>query len=457
MIDRRSFLYTAAASAAARAQAASGWDAVPVILARIRPPSFPNRDFEITRYGAVGDGVKDSTEAIRAAIAAANKAGGGRVVVPPGRFLTGAIHLKSNVNLHVAAGATLLFDRDPRKYLPVVFTRWEGMECMNYSPLIYAFEQENIAVSGAGTLDGQAGQQHWWPWKGRRRPASAAGGSTQDKARNLLVRMTEEGVPPEKRVFGDGGFLRPNFIQPYRSKNVLIEGVEILNSPMWEIHPCLCRNVTVRGVRISSHGPNNDGCNPESSVDVLIKDCVFDTGDDCIAIKSGRNNDGRRVGMAVENIVIQGCQMKDGHGGVTIGSEISGSARNIFAEDCRMDSPRLDRALRLKTNSVRGGVIENIYMRNVTVGQVADAIVHVDFHYEEGNTGKFKPTVRNIEVRRVTSKKSNYALYLRGYPESPIENIRLEDCAFDQVAKPDVLEHVKGLIRRNVRVNGAAI
>jgi polygalacturonase len=180
---------------------------------------------------------------------------------------------------------------------------------------------------------------------------------------------------------------------------------------------------------------------------VLIENCEFDTGDDCIAIKSGRNADGRRVNVPVENIVIRGCQMKDGHGGVTIGSEISGGARNIFAENCRMDSPNLDRVLRLKTNSVRGGVIENIYMRNVTVGQVADAIVHVDFHYEEGDTGKFTPTVRNIEVERVTSKKSKYGLYLRGYAKSPIRNVRLKDCTFENVAKADVLEHVEGLSR----------
>jgi len=451
-MNRRSFLQTAAV-----ALAADPWDEANAILGRIRPPSFPNREFEITRYGAVGDGVKDSTDAIRRAIAACSQAGGGRVAVPAGRFLTGAIHLKSNVNLHVAAGATLLFDRDPRQYLPAVFTRWEGTECMNYSSFIYAWEQENIAITGAGTLDGQADCEHWWPWKGRTECGWKKGEPSQEKARNLLFKMSDEGVPPEKRAFGEGGLLRPMFVQPYRSNNVLIEGVTIRNSPMWELNPVLCRNVTVRRVKISSHGPNNDGCNPESCTDVLIRDCVFDTGDDCIALKSGRNSDGRRVGVACENIVIQGCQMKDGHGGVTIGSEISGSARNIFAEDCQMDSPNLDRVLRLKTNSVRGGVIENVNLRNITVGQVADAIVQVDFHYEEGNSGKFKPVVRNIELRHVTSKKSKYGLYLRGYEDAVIENIRLADCSFDRVAKPDVLEHVKGLTRRNVRVNGAAV
>ena len=178
------------------------------------------------------------------------------------------------------------------------------------------------------------------------------------------------------------------FIQPYACRNVLIEGVTIRNSPMYEVHPVLCRNVTVRGLTISSHGPNNDGCDPESSADVLIEGCTFDTGDDCIAIKSGRNRDGRRVNMPSENLIVRGCVMKDGHGGVTIGSEASGGVRNVFAEDCKMDSPNLDRVLRLKTNSVRGGTIENIYMRNVTAGQVSGAAVDIDLNYEEGNVGQ---------------------------------------------------------------------
>jgi polygalacturonase len=223
---------------------------------------------------------------------------------------------------------------------------------------------------------------------------------------------------------------------------------------MWEIHPVLCANVTVRKVQIDSHGPNNDGCNPESCHDVLIDGCTFDTGDDCIALKSGRNDDGRRVNVPVENVIVRDCQMKDGHGGVVIGSEISGGARNIFAERCRMDSPQLDRALRIKTNSVRGGIVEHIYIRNVTVGQVAEAVVTVNLFYEEGDTGKYPPTVRDIEVRNVTSRKSDYALLLRGYTHAPIRDVRVIDCAFDNVAKADVLEGVAGIELRNVRING---
>src|SRR6185436_14300259 len=209
-------------------------------------------------------------------IAACNAAGGGRVVVTPGVFLTGAIHLKSNVNLHVAEGATLKFIPDPAKYLPAVYTRWEGTECMNYSPLIYAFEQENIAVTGKGTLDGGADWDTWWSWNDKKK-----GAVKQKAARDRLNAMGDQGVPVAQRVFGEGDFLRPNFIQPYRCKNVLIEDVSIVRSTMWEIHPTLCTNVTVRGVKISTHGPNNDGCNPESTRDILIENCVFDTGDDC--------------------------------------------------------------------------------------------------------------------------------------------------------------------------------
>src|SRR5947209_4417758 len=341
-----------AARRVATGSRAAGWDDLPAILARIKPPQFPAHDFKITDYGAVAGGAADSTEAIRKAIEACHAAGGGRVVVPAGVFLTGAVHLLSNVNLYVSEGATLKFSTDPARYLPVVYTRFEGTECMNYSPLIYAFEQENIAVTGAGTLDGSASEENWWAWN--RKGPDGADAPARSSIRRLLD-YGERGVPVGERVFGQGNFLRPNFIQPYRSRNVLIEGVRIVNSPMWEIHPVLSSNVTVRGVQISSHGPNNDGCDPESSRDVLIADCIFDTGDDCIAIKSGRDNDGRRVGVASENIVIRGCTMKDGHGGVVVGSEISGGCRNVFVEDCRMDSPNLDRALRFKSNARRGG------------------------------------------------------------------------------------------------------
>ncbi|HUR57399.1 MAG TPA: glycoside hydrolase family 28 protein, partial [Opitutaceae bacterium] len=277
---------------------AAGWDSVPAILARIKAPTFPARDFPITDYGAVAGGA-DCSDALRQAIAACHAAGGGRVVVPAGVFHTGAIHLRSNVNLHVAEGATLQFLTDPDKYLPAVHTRWEGVECMNYSSLIYAFEQENIAVTGGGKLDGGADWDTWWAWNDKRK-----GAVKQKIGRDRLLQLGENGTPVAQRRFGAGDFLRPNFIQLYRCRNVLVEDVAIVRSPMWEIHPALSSNVTVRGVRIASHGPNNDGCDPESCRDVLIEKCTFDTGDDCIAIKSGRDADGRRIGVPSENIII---------------------------------------------------------------------------------------------------------------------------------------------------------
>ena len=437
------------------ARAGAGWAMVPQILARIRPPSFPARDFPVTNYGAVGDGKRMNTDAFRRAVAACSAAGGGRVVVPAGRFLTGPIHLKSNVNLHVSDGATIAFSQDPKDYLPVVFTRWEGMEMMGYSPLIYAFEQENVAITGRGTLDGQGSTTVWWPWKGRwKQHPEWDRGPTQKAARDRLFEMAEAGIPVEQRVFAEGSYLRPQFIQPYRCRNVLIEGVTVVNAPMWQINPVLCQNVTVRGVSVVSHGPNNDGCNPESCRDVLIEGCLFDTGDDCIAIKSGRNADGRRINVPSENIIVRDCQMKDGHGGVTLGSEISGGVRNVFVENCRMDSPNLDRALRFKNNAMRGGVLENVYMRNVTVGQVKDAVVSVDLYYEEGQQGPFVPVVRNVELRNVTSRKSRYVLYMRAYPRSEISDVRVIDSRFEGVERGNVTEGVRDLEFEDVLING---
>jgi polygalacturonase len=436
---------------------ALGWARVPSILSRITPPSFPERDFSITAFGAVADGVTDCTAAIRRAIAACRAAGGGRVVVEGGTYLTGAIHLASRVNLHVAGGATLRFSRDSKAYLPAVLTRFEGTELMGYSPFIYALDAVDVAITGAGTLDGQADDAHWWPWKGSTEHGWKSGGPTQKPSRDRLVAMAEQGVPVAQRVFGEGDYLRPQFIQPYRCRNVLIEGVTIKASPMWEIHPVLCTNVIVRGVTINSHGPNNDGCDPESCRDVLIEHCVFDTGDDCIAIKSGRNADGRRLHVPSEYIIVRNCEMRDGHGGVTVGSEISGDCRFVYVEQCRMDSPQLDRALRLKNNAMRGGTLEHIYMRDVTVGQLADAVLQVDFLYEEGANGPFMPVVRDVELLRVTSRKSKSVLYLRAYEKSTIDDIRLIDCHFDGVANEDVIEHVTRLVRHNVMRNGVRV
>jgi len=226
---------------------------------------------------------------------------------------------------------------------------------------------------------------------------------------------------------------------------------------MWEIHPVLCSNVTVRGVKINTHGPNNDGCDPESCRDVLVEHCTFDTGDDCIAIKSGRNADGRRINVPSENIIVRNCEMRDGHGGVTVGSEISGGCWNVFAHDCRMDSPRLDRALRLKNNAMRGGVLRDIYMRDVTVGQVADSILSIDFTYEEGASGSFTPVARDIELLRVTSKKSPYGIYLRGFPTAPIEHVRVVDCRFDNVAEGNVRENANDVRFVRTKINGVDV
>lgn len=471
-ISRRSFLVAASSSAlgcavlnqptdavldSSDAQHHQAWEMASSIRKQTVVPTFPDRHFNVLDYGAVNDGVTDNTAAFAEAIAACHSAGGGRVLVPGGQYLTGPIHLKSNVNLHLDKDSKLAFITDPKRYLPAVFTRWEGVELMGYSPLIYAYKQKNIAVTGSGILDGQANRTTWWPWKGGKWAGgtdwSLPGVPTQDDGRTQLFADAEKGIPPEQRLYAEGAYLRPPFFQPYLCENVLIEDVTITGAPFWLINPVLCQNVTVRGVTCSSLGPNSDGCDPESCKNVVIENCLFDTGDDCIAIKSGRNNDGRRLNTPAENILITGCKMRNGHGGVVIGSEISGGARNIFVEDCEMSSPDLERGIRIKTNSIRGGVIENFYIRNIVIGEVQTALV-IDFHYEEGDAGKFDPKVRNIEIRNLVCQKAARVFQVRGFERAPVRNLRMINAQFVKVDEIGEIEHVENFVAKNVSING---
>lgn len=435
----------------------AGWKNMDLILERIKAPVFANRQFVVTDFGAKDNG-KICTEAFREAISACHEAGGGRVLVPKGTYVSGAIHLLSNVELHLAEGATILFSTDPKDYLPVVHTRYEGSELYNYSPLIYAYKQENIAITGKGILDGQGSDENWWGWVRGGKDGKEKAKALQNEPGSIprLLELMGEGVPTSERIFGAGYYLRPSFVQPYLCKNILIEDVTIKNPPMWMLHPVLSENITIRGVKLFSQGaPNGDGCDPEACKDILIERCEFNTGDDCIAIKSGRNRQGYDMGIPTENVVIRHCKMLDGHGGVVMGSETSGGVRNVYAYDCDMSSPNLGRALRLKSNKYRGGVIEKIYLRDIRVGEVNNAAIRINQNYfSKAAPGPVMyTTYRNIFVENMTCDKADFAIQILGLEEHPIENVKIINCRFNNIKEENVLESVNGLVIENVTIN----
>ena len=416
------------------------------IEARIVAPVFKDKVYDVTKYGAAEkNSAAKNQKAINKAIEQCSKAGGGKVVVPAGTYMTGAITMKDDVNLVVEKGAVVKFAFEPALY-PLVYTRYEGLDLYNYSPCIYANGAKNIGISGEGTIDGNGSNTTFWQWTGvpyfgydekttTENCRFPMDGQTKGY-RDILQQMCEDNVPLEQRVFGMGKGLRMQLVNFVNCENVLIEQVTMLNSPFWVMHPLFSKNITVRGVKVINEGPNGDGCDPESCEDVLIENCLFDTGDDCIAIKSGRNGDGRRDGRPSKNIIVRGCRMVDGHGGVVIGSEISGGCNNVFVENCKMDSPNLDRILRIKTNSCRGGLTENIYMRNVEVGQCREAVLRINLNYQPKEAAQrgFNPTVRNVWMENVTCKKSKYGVLINGLEDvSNIYNINIKNCRFDGV------------------------
>ena len=415
----------------------------------IRTPKFADKAYVITKYGAKTDNTAAKNQkAIQKAIDLCSKKGGGRVVVPAGqKFLTGAIELKSGVNLEVQENAVLEFVFEPALY-PIVETSWEGLECFNLSPCVYAFKAKDIAITGKGTIDGGGSNDTWWPWNGNKRFGWKEGQTSQrDMGRPRLLQAGEDGIPmydekgkrsPE-RVFTEKDRLRPQLVSFNKCEGILLEDVTLLRSPFWVIHPLHSTDITVRRVKMINDGPNGDGCDPECCDRVLIEDCYFDTGDDCIAIKSGRNRDGRERNMPSKNIIIRNCEMKNGHGGVVVGSEISGGCQNVYAHDCVMDSPELERVLRIKTNSCRGGVIENINMRNIKVGVCKEAVLKINTDYEpkEICCRGYYPIVRNVLMENVTCQKSQYGVMIVGYEADSlsytVNHITVRNCKFDGV------------------------
>ena len=437
-----------AQSVTAGAPAPSYWDEAQYkqIEQSIRVPQFADKAYVITKYGAkTTNTAAQNQKAIQKAIDLCSKKGGGRVIVPAGqKFLTGAITLKSGVNLHVEEGAILEFAFEPELY-PIVETSWEGLECFNLSPCIYAFGAKDIAITGKGTIDGGGSNDTWWPWNGNARFGWKEGMISQrGGSRARLLKNGEDGIPmynekgersPE-RVFGPKDGLRPQLVSFNKCEGILLEDITLLRSPFWVIHPLHSTDITVRRVKMINDGPNGDGCDPECCDRVLIEDCFFNTGDDCIAIKSGRNRDGRERNMPSKNIIIRNCEMKNGHGGVVIGSEISGGCQNVYAHDCVMDSPELERVLRIKTNSCRGGIIENINMRNVKVGVCKESVLKINLDYEHNEIccRGFYPTVRNVYMENVTSEKSKYGVQIIGLEEDTyVYDINVKNCKFNGV------------------------
>ena len=600
-LSRRSLLKLTAAGGAAFALPAQAglsgdpWLVADAIVRRLRPLTFPKRDFVVTDFGAVpcatrkvkawashdeqemlptpADDAKDCYAAFKAAIDACVAAGGGRVVIPSGNwFCAGPIVLRSNVHVHLRAGARIYFSHKPDDYAKygdydcgpkgrLTLSRWQSNDCLNYSSMIYAFNEDNIALTGedwSAVLDGQGGVPFsadgdcWWTWKGKNRtlgavaqnniPNQKAGkvsqvtpnpnnvplpkvapwladaerrqiegeGSKWSHDEQYLPALSEAGVPLLQRAFGKGHTLRPPMIHLIGCTNVLLEGYHVINTPFWQHHPVHCRNLVIRKVHAESRGPNSDGFDPEACDHVLVENCTFDAGDDCIAIKAGKNRD-TQFGPS-QNIVIQGCTMQSGHGAMTLGSEMAGGIENVFARDLVFEnihwaSDPLNTAIRLKTNMNRGGWLRHFYVKNVsipngvqlspanyaflpgspiasrTMATAAGGVVTFDCDYQAtADSVRTRPPevsdihISNVRVGNVSkggkSGSCYQAIVILGPVVSdyngpqpmpvvmPVRRITIKDCDFGNPVndkEPIYLHNVQGLTLENVMISGKRV
>lgn len=459
---------------------ATGWDMADNIVKDVEAnaPVFDDYEVSIVDFGAeinsdkITDKAKESetakknSEAIKKAIEDVSKHTGdndkvgGTVVIPKGYVYTGAIHLEDNVNLHLEDDAYLMFTTDYSQYENVL-TRWEGVECYNYSPMIYAYQKKNIAITGNGIVDAQATKEEYWlPWKNTKYLPK----ETQDEDRKALFKMGEDGTDVKDRVFGEGHYLRPSCVQTFECDNVLIEGITVNNAPFWMVHPVLSNYVTIKNVTVESDGYNNDGINPDSCKNVVVDSCTFKTGDDCVAIKSGRNNDGRTVGVPCENVVVQNNTYVTGKGAcVTIGSEMSGDVKNIFYRDNKSESTVEHlQAISIKTNGDRGGTVEGIYIKGITAANTEDRAVLITMFYEEGDTEVTTPVIKDVFIEDCDFKcekpdNEKDVISIWGYSRSPIQNVQFKNCTFEGSEYALNLHNVDSIKFEGCSVNGKAL
>ncbi|HMR91733.1 MAG TPA: glycoside hydrolase family 28 protein [Chitinophagaceae bacterium] len=450
----------------------------------VKAPVFRSAVYAITKYGAVPDGHTLNTTAIQAAIDDCHKKGGGKVLLPAGLWLTGPLVLKSNVNLHLAQGATLLFTKDFSQY-PLVKTNWEGLVQMRNQAPISAEGAVNIGITGKGVIDGNG--DAWRMVKKDKLTESqwkklvASGGIVgEDKKTWYPTEKTLKGsaytnpgaVSPEKdAAFYDSvkDFLRPNLVVLTRCKYILLEGVTFQNSPAWCLHPLMSEHLTVRNISVKNpwYAQNGDGIDVESCKNVLIENSVFDVGDDALCIKSGRDAEGRKRGMPTENVIIRGCTVYASHGGFVIGSEMSGGARNIHVSNCTFIGS--DIGLRFKTTRGRGGVVEHIFIKDIYMKDIPGDAILFDMYYaakdpvpqagekRELPKVEFKPVdettpvFKNFHISNVYCNGAAKGIFVRGLPEMHVKDIVFENMVL-QANKGIDIQEASGLTFRNIRL-----
>jgi polygalacturonase len=407
---------------------------------------FAQEYYNVIKYGAKRDSSELATKAIARAIEVASKAGGGTVYFPAGKYLTGPIHLKSNITIFIDAGAELHFSDNFDHYLPLVPSRWEGTDVTNFSPLFYAYKADNITIRGRGLIDGHG--RKWWNF---------SEGYDEKKPRSKwqleFDRLNKNILRPDLKGWVERGFLRPPFIQPMYCKNVLIEGITIRNSPFWTVNPEFCENVTINAVTINNPpSPNTDGINPESCKYVHISNCHISVGDDCITIKSGKDSAGRKMAMPAENYTITNCTMLSGHGGVVIGSEMSGGVKKIVISNCIFDGT--DRGIRIKTARGRGGVVEDIRVDNIVMKNIRDQAIVLDMQYAQTKpepVSSRTPQLKNIHFSNITAQ-TKQAVFINGLEEMPVEDISFHDIRFEAETGM-LIKYATNIELHNVRVN----